>query len=253
MKVKDLYMRYFYAIIVLFCVVSYLVFLHANDGDALKALKEMAKNLGSGLLGAVLSLIVIRTQLEKYFDSVNLKNSGIKGYRNGYPEILESLGGVNKYFTLRFNKTIDIFGIAMSGFFEENDMVNLVCDRANQGYKVRVFFADPDSEELKNQELIEGKEGELKLNINRLTRELLKRMLENERCKNNIEVYHLKTLPRSFILRSGNRMIVTNYLYEGPTHAPSIYLKDDEYLNAFEKYQDYIESSKKPENSKRIQ
>lgn len=40
-------------------------------------------------------------------------------------------------------------------------------------------------------------------------------------------------------------MIVTNYLFEDPSQSLSIYLKDDEYLNAFEKYMDYMNTSSK--------
>lgn len=62
----------------------------------------------------------------------------------------------------------------------------------------------------------------------------------------------MRNLPRAFILRSGNRMIVTNYLYEGPSQAPSILLKDDEYINAFEKYMDYINASEFKSNATKV-
>lgn len=245
-------MRFFYSTLVVLCLVAYLFFLYESRWKPLIAFKELLGNFAIGIVGSILSLIVIRSQLEKVFDSLNLKNSGIKGYKNGYPEILESLGGAETFFTLRMNKKIDVFGIAMSGFFEENSIVDLLYRRAKKGYQVRVFFADPESEELKNQEQTENKPGELQLNIKRLTRELSDKFSAEKGTRNKIKIYHLRSLPRAFILRSGNRMIVTNYLYEGPTQAPSIYLKDDDYLNAFEKYLDYIEASTAEDNSKEI-
>lgn len=100
----------------------------------------MGKNVAIGVVGAILSLIIIRSQLEKFFDDINLKGSGIKGYRNGYPEILDLFGGVETFFTLRNNKKIDIFGIAMAEFFDTNVIVDLLLDRAKKGYKIRVFL-----------------------------------------------------------------------------------------------------------------
>lgn len=106
--------------------------------------------------------------------------------KEGTSETLNALGGVDNFFSLRMNKKNDIYGIAMTEFFEKNNIVDMVYKKAQSGHKVRIF-ADHGSQELKNQELIENKPCELKSNIERNTKNLKGKFKSNKKLQNRFK------------------------------------------------------------------
>ena len=172
-------------------------------------------NFGLAFLAAGVTTYLLKFDIDNYLSNDNIRNSGIEVITHGRNSMVESLGGISELF-FQPPKEIDIIGIAMYSFFEPNNLYDEIINLANDKYKIRIVFADPKSNELTYQEKVENKPGSLKYHIEYIVEQFrirAKKINPTDNFKNNFIIGYSSLLPKSFIIRFGSRMMVSEYFY----------------------------------------
>lgn len=199
-------------------------------------------NFGLAFLAAGITTYLLKYDIDNYLSNDNIRNSGIEVITHGRNAMVESLGGISELFLKSRPKEIDIIGIAMYSFFEPNNLYDEIINLANDKYKIRIVFADPGSKELTSQERVENKPGSLKYHIEYIVEQFRIRagkINPPDNFRNNFILGYSSLLPKSFIIRFGSRMMVSEYFYRGPHYSPTYFLKDIP-NGLYETYYQYI-------------
>ena len=115
-----------------------------------------------------------------------------------------------------------------------------------EGHKVRIVFANPDSKEVEIQSVAEKKYGVLREHIllqRKRLQELLLCYTLDERIiiNNNLSIYYSDILPKAFIVRSDEYMVITPYLLDGPFKEPTLVVEKQNANSYYNRYQHYID------------
>jgi hypothetical protein len=191
--------------------------------------KCILQNIGLAFIVAGITTFLLKYDIYEMLANDGIRNAGIEAIKHGRNAMLEYVGGLEDFLRKAHPRKIDICGIAMYSLFEPNNLYELLINLAKDKYKIRIIFADPESKELKFQEEVEHKENSLKQHIKHIIKVLEKRLKQNQNSKelsNYISIHYSKLLPKAFILRSGTKMIITNYFYHGPHYSPCYLIKD---------------------------
>lgn len=242
--------------IILFTIGLLICILHTflkND-----IIKDVLSCIGTSLISASITIFLVKYDIMDSIKSNNISNYGIIDIKDGRNGVFnsENVAGLkdkdwNGFLKSSSDKTIVIVGISMYSFFYPNKLIDYVIQLGKKGYTIKIIFANPESMEVELQSIEEGKEGKLKENIKFLSNEFKRRIDENNDIdvKNNLKIFYSKTLPRSFIVKSGDKMIITPYLLKGPFEEPTIIasqlcVKENSYYNAYNTYiQDLLKSA----------
>jgi hypothetical protein len=206
---------------------------------------SLIENFGLAFTAAGITTFLFKFEIYPLITDDNLRQSGIEKVTHGRNPMFESVGSLEDLLRKSRPKEIDFCGIAMYSLFEPNNLYDLTVTLASEGYKIRIIFAYPDSPELFLQEEMEHKPGALKYHIQYLIEALKKRIGQHknpDQILSNLKVGYSKMLPKEFILRTGNQMIVSKYFYRGPHFSPTLLLKDvpGGIFNSYRQYLDDI-------------
>lgn len=204
-------------------------------------LKSIISCIGTSLISAGITMFLIRFDILDMVQNNCLEEYGVLSITNGRDHVFEKdvYNAIKAHDWESFLKkstdnTIDIIGISMYSFLITKGVLPTLYE-LDDNYNIRIVFADPNSSEVKLQSIEENKEGKLKDNI-----EWLSKKIKSE--KPSINLFYSKTLPRAFIVRSGDKMVITPYLLKGPFEEPTILASNKGYANNtfFETYSNYI-------------
>ncbi|RWX52717.1 hypothetical protein [Photobacterium chitinilyticum] len=202
----------------------------------------VAHNLGIALLSASIALYISHQDFEKAIKAKNFEDLGIKDFAPGYHSFISDGESLESFFrSCGRSKELDIVGIAMNGFIDQNRIIQRIEDKSKEGFRVRVIFADPNSDQVLIQSKVEGKGKRLVRDAQENISDFVSRFGIGESVNKNVSIHVSKSVPRYFILRSGGTMIVTSYLLDGPDESVSyIYESRGATSNPYEFYLDYI-------------
>ncbi|ALO42508.1 hypothetical protein [Pseudoalteromonas phenolica] len=202
----------------------------------------VAHNLGIALLSAGVALFLSHKDFEKAIKSKNFDDLGIKDFGPGYHSFISDGESLESFFSSCGRiKELDIVGIAMNGFIDQNRIIQRIEDKSKEGFQVRVIFADPKSDQVLVQSKVEGKGKRLVRDAQENISDFVSRFGVGESVNENVRIHVSKSVPRYFILRSGGKMIVTSYLLDGPDESVSyIYESRGGSSTPYEFYLDYI-------------
>lgn len=236
-KAVNKFRKYWTLILILLGVISIVV------GQLIT--EEMTKGIlnciGTSLISAAITIFLIKFDIMDMMQADVMDRYGIRNIYNGRDDVLSTNGNKMKSWTdflkKSSDKTIDIVGISMYSFLFTNKLDQLIKELVDKEYKIRIIFANPESEEVRLQSIEENKEGKLKENIKWLSEKMRKEIVSS-----NLEIMYSATMPRAFIIRSGREMIVTPYLLNGPFKEPTIwsYANRSEDNTYYETYLEYI-------------
>ncbi|MCG9770345.1 hypothetical protein L1D59_17265 [Pseudoalteromonas piscicida] len=206
------------------------------------AWSSIIHNLGIALLSASVALYLSIKDIEKALRSKNFDDLGIKDFGPGYHSFINDGDSLERFFKSGGrSKELDIVGIAMNGFIDQNRILQRIEEKSKEGFKVRVIFADPTSDQVAVQSEIEGKGQRLVRDAQENIDDFVSRFGVGQAKNKNVCIFVSKSVPRYFILRSGGTMIVTSYLLDGPDESVSyVYESRGEGSNPYEFYLDYI-------------
>lgn len=228
------------------CMLGLLFLIGANCiSQQYKIIINIANGIGGSLISAGITIFLIKFDIMDALKTNSMDEFGVLDIVGGRDDVFSA--GYDRnidssdwkgFMEKSSDKTIDIVGISMYSFFFPNNLISHIIMLAQKHYKIRIVFANPTSEEVSIQSEEEGKPGKLKENIEFLSRKIL---TESEGIK-DIELYYSETLPKAFIVRSGNKMIITPYLLEGPFKVPTIIANDSGLCNNmyYNTYKNYI-------------
>ena len=204
-------------------------------------LRSIFSCIGTSLISAGITMFLIRFDILDMVQDNCLKEYGVLSIVSGRDHVFEKdiyndikARDWKNFLTKSTDNTIDIIGISMYSFLITKGVLYTLYELDDK-YTIRIVFADPSSSEVKLQSIEEKKEGKLKDNIEWLSKKI-------KREKPSINLFYSKTLPRAFIVRSGDKMVITPYLLSGPFEEPTIIASNKGYANNtfFETYSNYI-------------
>lgn len=245
---KAIRARYFWSFILL---ISGLLLIAVQELISVISLKNIVTNIGTSFVSSAITIFLIKFDILDLIQNNSMEKFGILGLADGRDSIfknddIQNIKARNweDFFRCSSDKTIDIVGISMYSFLITKGILPILFELSST-YSIRIIFADPVSQEVAYQSIEEGKPGKLQDNIKWISSKIL------SECQNeNIKVYFSKTLPKAFIVRSGNKMIITPYLLSGPFDEPTIVACDkgftqNAYYNTYLKYiEKVIDSSR---------
>lgn len=255
-KMKVVFRYSFQLTVILFVIGLLLLFLGIFWKD-IYLLTTIFSCIGTSLISASVTMFLVKYDIMDLFKQNNISGYGIIGIKSGRNALFQDdetncikCRNWKDFLRKSSDKTIDVVGISMYSFLWSNELIGLLLELASKKYKIRIVFANPDSDEVKFQSKEEKKPGKLSENITYSTGEIVKLIHENK-VEKNLEVYKSLTMPRAFIVRSGCKMIITPYLLRGPFSEPTIIAdqwcsEEQSYYNAYSKYiNDLIKSADK--------
>lgn len=241
--------RFYWTIILIALgVIALLIKIKISD----TTISDLVTCIGTSLISAGITIFLIKFDIMSELKNNYMDKYGIIGIEDGRNAIFKdntkrefNYIDWKEFLKKSSDKTIDIVGISMYSFFYPNNLIDFIINLAKKKYVIRIFFANPLSNEVNLQSIEEEKEGKLKEHIELLSKEFIERISNHEkRDKINkyLEIYYCKTLPKAFIVRSGNKMIITPYLLKGPFKEPTIiaYNKNTGENSYYGTYYEYI-------------
>ncbi|SKB99558.1 hypothetical protein SAMN06296386_112104 [Lachnospiraceae bacterium] len=209
-------------------------------------LKNVVGCIGTSFISAAITIFLIKFDILDMLQNDKMDRFGIYDILEGRDDVFNSgkegrgVLSWEEFLERSSDYTIDIVGISLYSFLFTKNLIpvlkNLVEDK---NFKVRIVFANPHSSEVDFQSEEEHKKGKLEEHIIWLSEKIRKEI----NCS-RLEVYYAKTMPRAFIVRSGDEMIITPYLLKGPFKEPTLWVKKSGYVkNTYYKtYRNYIDS-----------
>ena len=205
--------------------------------------KSIITCVGTSFISAAITIFLIKIDILDSIHNYTMDKYGIINIVDGRDYVfansdIQNIKARNWEEFLRgaSDKTIDIVGISMYSFLFTKEILPILYELSDSN-NIRIIFANPSSQEVAYQSSEEGKPGKLQDNIRWLSSKIL------SECQNGkIRVYFSKTLPKAFIVRSGNKMIITPYLLNGPFQEPTIIACDKSFArnSYFNTYSNYI-------------
>ena len=237
---KAIRARYYWSVILL---IMGLLLIAVQEAIDVETLKNIITCVGTSLISAAITIYLIKFDILDLIQNNAMEKFGIVDIVDGRDYIFSNSDIYNikarswdEFLRGSSDKTIDIVGISMYSFLVTKGILPILYELSDS-YNIRIIFANPSSPEVAYQSSEEGKPGKLQENINWISSKIL------SECKSGkIKVYYSKTLPKAFIVRSGNKMIITSYLLNGPFEEPTIVASDKGFARKsyFDTYTNYI-------------
>ncbi|WFD09778.1 hypothetical protein [Tepidibacter hydrothermalis] len=233
------------------CIIGQYLNLHTMQWIK-EILQSLTENFGVALISSAVTIYLIKYDVINMIQKDNLNDLGIKNIIKGRDNVfnrdkdsvINNFNSWEDFFKSANPKQIDIIGISMYSFFMPNNIIDLLIQLASKKYKIRIIFADPESNELKFQEEAENKPTVLKNHIRHVVSTIKQSILNNSKKDDiykYISVYYSRTLPKNFLVKSGNKMIVTPYLLRGPFESPTLILENNSEIGFYKEYNHYID------------
>jgi len=201
------------------------------------------ENIGLTLSVSGVTMFLYKTEILDIVKENKINKLSISGIDYGRDFFLKTQSDIDNFFTNNKTKIINICGISMYSFFNPNNLYVKLIEYASLDYKIKIIFANPESQELSYQEEVEEKPGflkeHIKLSVQQFRKEIIKRGKE-EKVFDNIEIYFSKTVPRVFIFGNSNKMVVTQYGLRGPFNSPTMLLTKAGENSLYYAYADYF-------------
>lgn len=221
--------------------------------QSVQVLSVILSSIGTTFLSSSITIYLIKYDITEMIQKNNIHNYGIIAIVNGRNAVFQDelvqtslrRNSWDDFLTSSKNANIDIVGISMYSFLYSENRLGELLQLALEGHKIRIVFSNPDSEEVKFQSIAEKKPDILKQHIllqrSRLQELFSKYGLEDKKkIKENLSVFYSNILPRAFIVRSNEYMIITPYLLEGPFKEPTLVVKNEKDGSYFKRYMKYI-------------
>lgn len=217
---------------------------------------EFIMMLLSAMISTTLAIYMTKDDIMENDYSEKKDTFGILTIENGYEKVFENgdcreyLKATNwqQFFQGASDKKISIVGVHVKGFFENQDYRNCLLKLCvENGYSVEIIIANPYSDEVIRQSRAEGKpEDEYIKNKILGTYRLFQADLAKIQSAGNInfKILFSDTLPKALIFKAGQYMIVSPYLLESPSQAPTLIVEDSRAISFYENYERYIERLK---------
>jgi len=231
-------MKYLISLSGLLLLIGFILLLIGDYWDK----HSFINNIGLAFTSAGITTFLFKYDLYEMLSDSGIRQSGVEAIQHGRSAMLEHHGGIESFFRRAHPKEIDICGIAMYSFFEPHQVLDVLIKLASEGYKIRIAFADPNSPELRLQEEVEQKPGSLKHHIEYLVEKIndrISKTANSQYISEQFTVVHSKLLPKAFLIRSGSKLILTQYFYRGPHNSPT-FLVNDIPGGIFEQYRVYL-------------
>lgn len=206
--------------------------------------KDLLNNFGVALISASIALFISHRDFENAINTKNFDDLGIKDYASDYRSFITDGDKLDEFFkSCGRCKEIDIVGIAMDGFIQQNRIIERIEEKSKRGFKVRVIFSDPKSDQVRVQSDIENKKEKLIRDAHDNICEFVTKFGIGDNVNKNVHIYASKSVARFFIIRSGGKMMVTAYLDKGPEHSVSYIYERREIPSApYNSYLEYIDT-----------
>lgn len=209
-----------------------------------ESIKSIITCVGTSFMSAAITIFLVKFDIMDLIQNNIMEKYGIIDIAHGRDAVFVN-GEIEKIKTDSWedflrnssDNTVDIVGISMYSFLITKDILRILYELSDN-FVIRIVFANPSSQEVAYQSSEEGKPGKLQENIKWISEKIL------VECKNNnIHIFYSKTMPRAFIVRSGNKMIITPYLLDGPFKEPTIIAGDRGFVenSYYDTYMRYIE------------
>lgn len=253
-----------------------LVKTHDNSTDTLSATQiifEISTMVVSALISTILAIYMTKDDIMENDYAEKKDHFGIITFENGYEEVFHNddcktyLNSSNwqQFFRSSKDRRICIVGVHINGFFERDNyrecLLNLCLEN---DYTIEIILANPYSEEVLKQAYAENKPSEDYVKNKILaTYELFQKDIAkldeqynqslqsgtgigkpSERLKDKFSIIFSNTLPKALIFRAGEYMIVSPYLFESPSRAPTLIVENSRSFSFYDNYQRYIERLK---------
>ena len=202
---------------------------------------NLFENIGLALVVSSISFFLYKFEIRDHIRNTRVEEN-IIDVSNGRDAFLNDERAIKSFLNKNSSK-IDICGIAMWGLIEEKDLYDEIIDLAAHGVLIRIFFANPNSQELKIQEAIEEKVNVLTIHIGAIVDKFIIRINNHdlkEKVISNLSLFHSKTLPRVFIVRNKDKLLVTLYGHKGPSKSPTLLLKKGDQESLYNSYVKYL-------------
>jgi hypothetical protein len=209
-------------------------------------------SLGSTFISSAITIFLFKHDILDIIKKDNFDDYGILQIVTGRNTIFTDENARTilnaKSWTDLFDKSknIDVVGVSLYGFLLPDNLYHLL-DLSKKGYKIRLFFGNPESEEVSYQSKAENKPGTIKNHIY-LAIEIMKKEFkklsnrDSAKVKANFEVYFSETMPKANIIRCEDIMIITSYLLNGPYKEPTLIVRKGKEFSYFNRYQNYIDN-----------
>lgn len=236
---KAIRTRYYWSAILL---IMGLLLIVVQELISIETIKTIITCVGTSFVSAAITIFLIKFDILDLIQNNSMEKFGIVNITGGRDFVFENgdIQGIKarnweEFLRGSSDKTIDIVGISMYSFLITKGILSILYELSDL-YNIRIIFANPTSQEVAYQSIEEGKPGKLEEHINWISLKIL------SECKNeHIKVFFSKTMPKAFIVRSGNKMVITPYLLNGPFEEPTIIASDNgfarnPYYDTYNKY-----------------
>jgi hypothetical protein len=259
--------------IVFGAAIWYLYLYIKNEMSIEQFVEEFVAIALSALVSTFLAIWITKNDIIEDDFSMKKDKAGIITIETGYKKFFQTgdsksylnVSDFKEFFTKNNrDKSITIVGIALSGFFsDENEpLVEMLLNLCiNKSYNVKIILANPFSDEVRLQAMAQNKTSvdHIANSIKNTHMKFLKAIEKMDRMYDSGSINCSKrpshflnsqfsltfssTLPKALIIRSGEYMIITPYQMqpEGPSYAPTMVVKDADADGYYEQYKKYIE------------
>lgn len=229
----------------------------------------------SALVSTTLAIYMTKEDIMENDYSEKKDEFGIITFESGYSTIFqnkdceEHLGSKSweQFFENATDKKICIVGFHINDFFENNQNRKYLLQLCLKGYKLDIILANPYSEEVLKQSHSENKPSSeyirnkilntYKLFVDDISKvngiypsQFTSSGIEykpSDIIEANFNIHFSDTIPKALIFQSGSYMIITPYVHQSPSLAPTLVVENSRSTSFFENYERYIENLK--ENS----
>jgi len=207
-----------------------------------ESIKSIITCVGTSFMSAAITIFLVKFDIMDLIQNNIMEKYGIIDIVHGRDAVfvndeIEKIktNSWEDFLRNSSDNTVDIVGISMYSFLITKDILHILYE-LSENFVIRIVFANPSSQEVAYQSLEEEKPDKLQENIKWISEKIL------AECK-NIHIFYSKTMPRAFIVRSGNKMIITPYLLDGPFKEPTIIASDQGFVenSYYDTYKRYIE------------
>lgn len=220
----------------------------------------------SALVSTTLAIYMTKEDIMENDYAEKKDEFGILTFESGYSAIFQNkdceeyLGSKSweQFFENATDKKICIVGLHINEFFENNQNRKHLLQLCLKGYKLDIILANPYSEEVLKQSRSENKPSSeyirnkilntYKLFVDDISKvngiypsQFASSGIEHKPSdiiEANFNIHFSDTLPKALIFQSGSYMIISPYVHQNPSHAPTLVVENSRATSFFENYEE---------------
>jgi hypothetical protein len=227
---------------------------------------EMTTMLVSALLSTIIAIYITMDDIMENECAQNKEDFGVLFFEDGYDtiflneecKVLLNAKDWPQFFADSTDKKIYIVAVHANGFFENDEYrICLLNLWAENKFELTIILCNPYSNEVLYEAVAEHKSNRKHIKEKILnTYELIQkdiRVIEEKwkksgrtkeeisDAKSRINILFSETMPKALIFKVGKYMIVSPYMFESPSSAPTLILENSREFAFYDKYTKYID------------